>query len=318
MNSMTHATTPAINCATPVANRTMPSSTVSGILQRGARSLIECSDSPRLDAELLLGRILGLSRARLIARGDDGVAIEHEHAFGRLLEQRRHGAPVAYLTGSREFWSLTLDVTPAVLVPRPETELLVELALGLIPPDQPRSVLDLGTGSGAIALALAAERPDAHITAVDISPAALDVARENSRRLGITNVEWRLGSWFEAVPDLRFDLILANPPYIAAADPALAALLAEPHIALCPGPTGLEALAAIAAGAPSYLTARGWLILEHGAGQAPQVSQLLERRGFRELRSQLDLAGKPRVTLGSFTLDTFSTHGTVNRHEEHT
>lgn len=329
---MTHATTPSINAATPAANaaattinsatpvtnRAMSVGTVAFALQRGAGSLIDCSDSPRLDAELLLGRVLGLSRAGLIARGDDAVSVEHEHAYGRLLERRRQGAPVAYLTGRREFWSLTLDVTPAVLVPRPETELIVELALGLIPRDQPGSVLDLGAGSGAIALAIASERPRSRVTGVDISPPALDVARQNSRRLGVTNVEWRLGSWFEPVREQRFDMIVANPPYIAAADPALAALLAEPRIALCAGPTGLEALAAIAADAPSHLAARGWLILEHGAGQAPQVMQLLERRGFQELRSHRDLAGRPRVTLGSFTLDTFNTQGTVNRHEEHT
>lgn len=291
---------PVSNPTTPATSRTLSSSTLAVALQSGARSLIGCSDSPQLDAELLLGRVLGLSRAGLIARGADAVEVEHERTYRGLLDRRRQGAPVAYLTGIREFWSLTLEVTPAVLVPRPETELLIELALGLLPLDQPSSVLDLGTGSGAIALALASERPRARITGVDISAPALDVARHNARRLELNHVDWRAGSWFEAVPQQRFDLIVANPPYIAAADPALAALSAEPRIALCAGPTGLEALSTIAADAPLHLAEGGWLLLEHGADQAPQVRDLLEQHGFAALRSELDLSGRPRVTLGAF------------------
>jgi release factor glutamine methyltransferase len=282
--------------------------TVAEALQRGARVLHEVSDSPRLDAELLLGQVLGLPRAGLIARGDEAVAIDHQDHYSGLLERRRQGAPVAYLTGSREFWSLALTVTPSVLVPRPETELLVELALRLLPEDHPGSVLDLGTGSGAIALAIASERPRSRITGVDISEAALEVALQNSERLGLRNIEWRQGSWFDAVPLQRFDLIVANPPYLAAADPALAALSAEPRVALCAGHTGLEALSAIAADAPSHLEEGGWLLMEHGADQAPQVAQLFERRGFKGLCLQLDLSGRPRVTRGNFH----------TRHEEHT
>jgi release factor glutamine methyltransferase len=282
--------------------------TVAEALQRGARVLHEVSDSPRLDAELLLGQVLGLPRAGLIARGDEAVAIDHQDHYSGLLERRRQGAPVAYLTGSREFWSLALTVTPSVLVPRPETELLVELALRLLPEDHPGSVLDLGTGSGAIALAIASERPRSRITGVDISEAALEVALQNSERLGLRNIEWRQGSWFDAVPLQRFDLIVANPPYLAAADPALAALSAEPRVALCAGHTGLEALSAIAADAPSHLEEGGWLLMEHGADQAPQVAQLFECRGFKGLCLQLDLSGRPRVTRGNFH----------TRHEEHT
>jgi release factor glutamine methyltransferase len=274
--------------------------TVAEALRSGARSLRHASDSPRLDAELLLGRVLGLARAALIARGDAAVPSLDEQLYASLLERRREGAPVAYLTGWREFWSLGFAVTPAVLVPRPETEILVELALGLLPGDRPSAVLDLGTGSGAIALAIASERPRARITGVDICPAALQVARQNAHRLGVTNVDWRLGSWFEAVPDQRFDMIVANPPYIGAADPALAALTAEPRIALCSGPTGLEALSAIAAAAPAHLATRGRLIMEHGADQSAQVRQLLERHGFEELHTQPDLSGLPRVSLGIF------------------
>jgi release factor glutamine methyltransferase len=212
------------------------------------------------------------------------------------------------LTGIREFWSLPLKVTPAVLVPRPETELLVELALQLLPnhpapasADQVRRVLDLGTGSGAIALAIASERPHARVTGVDVSPAALEVAVQNSRDLGVARIEWRLGSWFDAVPGERFHMILANPPYIAAADPALDQLTAEPGIALSPGPTGLEAFSAIAAQAPSHLHEGGWLVMEHGSEQAPDVARLLERHGFTSIRSHLDFSRKPRVTLGTFT-----------------
>jgi len=283
----------------PSSNR-IPVRTVAETLQRGARALHEVSDSPRLDAELLLGQVLGLPRAGLITRGDEAVAIDHEEHYSDLLERRRQGAPVAYLTGTREFWSLALTVTPAVLVPRPETELLVELALRLLPHDHPGSVLDLGTGSGAVALAIASERPRSLITAVDNSSTALKVARQNSRRLGINNIDWRLGSWFEPVPQQRFDLIVANPPYLAAADPALSALRAEPRAALCAGHTGLECLSAIAAAAPRHLTEGGWLLMEHGADQAPQVAQLLERHGFKGLCLQLDLSGRPRVTRGTF------------------
>jgi release factor glutamine methyltransferase len=273
--------------------------TVSETLQSGAIALAGRSDSPRLDAELLLAKILGVSRPTLIARGNEPVASDRAHAYAGLIHNRLHGAPVAYLTGSREFWSLNLRVTPAVLVPRPETELLVDVALQLLPRDFPSSVLDLGTGSGAIALAIASERPAAKITAVEISPAALDVATQNSRDLGLSHIDWRLGHWFRAVPGERFDMIVANPPYVAAGDPAMATLAAEPALALSPGPTGLEALSTIVAGASPHLRAGGRLLLEHGSDQALAVAQLLERHGFEGLRSHLDLSGKPRVTLGT-------------------
>jgi release factor glutamine methyltransferase len=274
-------------------------STVAEILQSAALSLEAHSESPRLDAELLLAKTLGLSRSGLIAHGNDAIAGERQQAFATLIAQRTAGAPIAYLTGTREFWSLALEVTPDVLVPRPETELLVELALKLLPGDRASSVLDLGTGSGAIALAISSERPQAAVTAVDVSVPALDVAAQNSRRLGMARIDWRLGSWFAPVVGRRFDLIVANPPYVAAADPALATLTAEPAIALSPGPTGLEALAEIAAGAAAHLNEDGHLILEHGSDQAPAVAQLLERHGFTAIRLHLDFSGKPRVTQGT-------------------
>ena len=286
--------------------------TVIDNLQRGARSLQTQSDSPRLDAELLLGKVLGLSRAGLMARSNEPVAMQSEQAYSDLIERRLHGAPVAYLTGTREFWSLPLTVTPAVLVPRPETELLVELALERIPerralPSADRvpsldpmiSILDLGTGSGAIALAIASERPGIRVTGVDISPAALEVAIQNSRDLGLAHIDWHLGSWFEAVPGEKFDVIVANPPYVAAADPALQRLRAEPALALSAGPTGLDALSHIAGAAASHLKDHGWLLLEHGSDQAPAVARLLEAHGFTDVRSHVDFSGKPRVTLGT-------------------
>lgn len=277
----------------------MPSPTIAGLLDAACRELQRCSESPRLDAQLLLGKVQGCSRADLIAHGDEPVAAAHRDAFARLLVQRRCGTPVAYLTGTREFWSMPLIVTPAVLVPRAETETLVELALRHMPPEYAGAVLDVGTGSGAIALAIASERPLARVTGTDISQQALDIASRNSANLGLTRVVWRRGVWFEPVPNERFDLIVANPPYIAAADPALAALAAEPLIALTPGATGLEAFHAIIGGAARHLHAAGLLLLEHGCDQAADVAAIFARHGFTDVRSQLDRAGLPRVALGS-------------------
>ncbi len=275
-----------------------PMNTVAQTLTLAARTLAPHSESPRLDAEVLLGSVLGMGRAALIVRGAQPIAGDALRLYQSLVERRVAGAPVAYLTGTREFWSLPLKVTPAVLVPRPETETLVELALQRLPLDQERSILDLGTGSGAIALAIAAERPRARVTGADVSPTALGVARDNSRALALPQVAWRLGSWFDAVRGERFDMVVANPPYVAAADAALKTLAAEPELALSGGPTGLEALASIVAGAAAHLEPGGWLLLEHGSTQGPDVALLLERHGFSGVRTHHDHAGTPRVTLG--------------------
>jgi release factor glutamine methyltransferase len=275
--------------------------TITETVNCASQALHQRSDSPRLDAELLLAKVLGLPRSALIIHGDQLLDKDHELAYAKLIHARAAGMPVAYLTGIREFWSLPLRVSPAVLDPRPETECLVEQVLAIMPGNAICSVLDLGTGSGAIALSLAHERPHWNITAVDVSAAALEVASGNAESLGLGRIRWRLGDWFGAVPGERFHLIVANPPYIAAMDPALKALTAEPALALISGPTGLEALGAIIAAAPAHLHARGWLALEHGMAQAPEVARLLQLHGFDSIRTHHDFSGKPRITLGTLT-----------------
>jgi release factor glutamine methyltransferase len=272
--------------------------TIAETVSSAARTLKSFSESPRLDAELLLGKVLGVSRSGLIARNLDPISMDQRRAFGDLISRRAGGEPIAYLTGSREFWSLPLTVTPAVLIPRPETECLVERALELGARSEPCAVLDLGTGSGAIALAIASERRHWRVTAVDISPQALEVAAQNARALEIP-IDWRLGNWFDAVPGERFDLIVANPPYVACSDPALISLRAEPTQALAAGPTGLEALSVIIANAQRHLEPQGWLLVEHGTTQVSQVAQLLDGEGFTSIRTYPDFSGRPRITLGT-------------------
>ena len=274
--------------------------TVADILRLAVRTLAASSESPELDAEVLLSTVMGVARSALIVRAEEPVGVELLRAYQGLIDRRMSGVPVAYLTGRREFWSLPLKVTPAVLVPRHETELLVEMALKVIPKAEARSVLDLGTGSGAVALAIASERPLARVTGADFSPAALGVARDNARSLALPTLAWRLGSWFDAVPGERFDAIVANPPYVAAGDPALAALEAEPEIALVSGPAGLDALAAIIQSAAPHLESGGWLVLEHGSTQHGDVASMLERRGFGGVETHEDFSGRPRVTFGNF------------------
>lgn len=271
--------------------------TVADALAAARRRLGRTSDTAALDAELLLAQVLGRTRAGLLA--DDRRPLDAEACarFDALVARRAAGEPVAYLTGRRDFWTLALAITPAVLVPRPETERLVELALERLPAG-PCRVLDLGTGSGAVALALAAERPDAAIDAIEASPAAAAVARDNARRLGLGNVEVLGGDWFGPVAGRRYAVIVGNPPYLAADDPHLPALAHEPRAALVAGPTGLEALAAIAAAAPAYLDPGGWLLLEHGADQGAAVRGLLRAAGLGAVASCRDLAGLERVSLG--------------------
>ncbi|CAA9347405.1 MAG: Peptide chain release factor N(5)-glutamine methyltransferase [uncultured Lysobacter sp.] len=253
-----------------------------------------------VDAELLLMHALGVARTRLFTHADAPVAPGSAEHFAALVQRRVAGEPVAYLVGCRGFWSFDLEVTPATLIPRPETELLVELALQRIPVDRPVAVADLGTGSGAIALAIANERLRAQVVATDASQAALEVAKRNAARLGIGNVEFRLGDWCAALDRRRFDLIASNPPYIASGDMHLREgdLRFEPTAALASGPDGLDAIRAIAAQAPGHLLPGGWLLVEHGWEQGPAVRAVFTAAGFGQVATVRDLEQRDRVTLG--------------------
>jgi release factor glutamine methyltransferase len=258
----------------------------------------------RLDAQLLLGHVLGKPRAWLIAHDEDTLPPEQAAAYAALCTRRAAGEPFAYLVGSQEFHGLMLAVDPAVLVPRPDTETLVDWALALLATDladRPApQVVDLGTGSGAIALAVKHRHPAAEVTAVDLSAAALVVAQGNAQRLGLA-VAFHVGSWWQPLAGRRFDLCVSNPPYIAGADPHLAALGHEPALALTPGGDGLDALRAIVAGAPFQLHPGAWLLLEHGFDQAEAVTGLLRARGFECVATRRDLPGQPRCTGGRWT-----------------
>jgi release factor glutamine methyltransferase len=250
----------------------------------------------RLDAQLLIAHALGVSRSWLIAHDDASVEAP---VIEPLLERRADGVPLAYLVGRREFHGLELRITPDVLDPRPDTETLVDWALehlAAMPPN--RYVVDLGTGSGAIALALKHGRPDAQVHATDASEPALAVARDNAARLGL-EVRFAHGDWWNATPpQLRFDLALSNPPYIAAGDPHLAALRHEPRHALTPGGDGLGAIERIVEGAAGHLAPGGWLLVEHGFDQAPAVRDLLVAHGFVQVSTRADLAGVARCSGG--------------------
>lgn len=269
-------------------------------MRAGVRLLEDTSTSPRLDAELLLAHALGWERTRLFMERTWPVAAEPAQQFLDLVAARRRHQPVAQLVGRREFWSLPLQVTADVLVPRPETERLVELALMRLPAGRAARVADLGTGSGAIVLALASERPECAFWASDSSPAALEVARRNAADFGLERVHFVLGDWCHALPAARFDLIVSNPPYIADDEWAHsdAELEFEPRQALAGGSDGLDALRLLAASAPAHLAPGGWLLLEHGRDQSMAVRALLEQAGFTDIATHADLAGQPRVTLG--------------------
>ncbi len=277
----------------------MSAITVADALARAVARLAEGeTDTPRLDAEILLGHVLQRGRAWIMTHGDDSLTEAQLADFGNAIERRADGTPVAYLTGTREFWSLDLAVSPDVLIPRPETELLVELGLASLGTGN-RRVLDLGTGSGAIALAVASERPDVEVTGVDRSSAAIDVARANARRLGIGNARFIRSDWFDALQGQVFDLVLANPPYVADGDPHLAGEVRfEPRSALVAEDNGLADLRAIIHAAPRFLAIGGSLMVEHGCDQADAVEALFNTAGFRAVETVHDLAGLPRVTRG--------------------
>lgn len=274
----------------------MPS-TVGDALTRAAQTLALSSPSARLDAELLVMHVCGLSRAELLTRDRQPLSAEQQADLVGFIARRQLGEPVAYLTGRREFWSLELTVSPATLVPRPETELLVERALARIPPDAAWSVADLGTGNGAIALAIASARPRCRAVATDNSPAALTVARANAARLNLA-VDFRLGDWLAPLAGETFELLVSNPPYVASGDPHLAALRHEPVSALAAGPDGLDAIRAIVPAARAALTPGGWLLIEHGYDQGEAVGALLREHGYKNIGRYSDLAGQDRVSEG--------------------
>lgn len=274
--------------------------TLAALIDAAAAELAVTSPAPRLDAELLLAHALGKERSYLRAYPEKHLDTPSLETFRRLLAARKGGKPIAYITSKREFWSLPLKVTSSTLIPRHETELLVELALQRIPQNAAWQLLDLGTGSGAVALALARERPRCRITATDMSAAALAVAVENAADLGLANVEFLDGDWFAPLGERQFHLIVSNPPYVREGDPHLKMgdVRFEPHSALTAGSDGLRDLSRIIASAPRYLEQGAWILLEHGHDQGPAVRALLSEHGFRDGATSRDLQGIERVSGG--------------------
>jgi release factor glutamine methyltransferase len=269
---------------------------IRSVLEDATRRLEALSDSARLDAELLLARAIDMPRSYLFAHPEEPLDDLAVGRFEDALQRRLGGEPMAYITGSREFWSLQLMVTPATLVPRPETELLVDIALRDIPRNAECSILDLGTGSGAIAIAIAKERPLSRVTATDISTAALDVARQNARQLEAPNIDFLAGDWTRPVSGRRFNVIVSNPPYVRANDAALDALYCEPHNALSAGEDGLDAIRILARDCGALLEPGGALLIEHGAEQRDSVATVLRGHGWTDVTCHTDYSALPRVT----------------------
>lgn len=276
--------------------------TIQSSLQQ-AYTLLKPLSNPRLDAELLLAHILNLPRSSLHAYPEKSLTPAQQQQFDTLVQRRVSGESIAHLLGEKEFWSLNLRVTKDTLIPRPETELLVELTLAKLAPEPIQHIADLGTGSGAIALAIASERPHWQVTATDNYPATLEVAQHNAKRLQLTPIEFRRGDWCRALPLKKFNAIVSNPPYIAENDPHLTtdSLRHEPKPALVSGKDGLTALTAIINNAAQYLAEGGWLLLEHGYEQGSAVRELMLAAGYLEVVTYQDLSGLERVTAGRVT-----------------
>jgi len=266
---------------------------------RAAVSELSSSESPRRDAEILLEHVTGKARTYLLAFGETLLTPEQEAQLAALLARRKTGEPVAHLTGEREFWSLPLYVSAATLIPRPDTECLVEQALARLP-DGPCRILDLGTGTGAIALALASERPDCQVTAVDVMPDAVALAQRNLARLGFSNVQINQSSWFSALAQHTFEMIVSNPPYIDEHDPHLSQgdVRFEPLTALVAANDGLADIEHIITTAREYLVPGGWLLLEHGWTQGAAVRALFSAAGYASVETCRDYGGNERLTLG--------------------
>jgi release factor glutamine methyltransferase len=270
------------------------------LLASALSALSKGSSSARLDAEVLLAHALNKPRTRLRGWPEDPVTAGQAARYRELIARRAGGEPVAYLTGRREFWSLSLEVTPETLIPRPETERIVEVALGLIPDGEPVTVADLGTGSGAVAAAIASERPACHVTATDACPQALAVAGRNLARLALDNVSLRRGDWCEALGGQRCALIVCNPPYVASGDEhlSLGDVRFEPPMALSAGEDGLDAIRAITASAIAHLLPGATLLIEHGHDQGAAVEALFHHHGYQDVRGYKDLGGNDRVVAG--------------------
>ena len=273
--------------------------TVEQLLLTATKQLLGSSPSARLDAEILLAFSLNKSRTWLRTWPDqclDQLAISH---FKQSIKQREHGLPVAYLTGQREFWKHSFQVSEDVLIPRPETELLVEHCLQMIAPDQPQSVLELGTGSGAIAVSIASERPQTQIIATDISLPALETARLNANAAKVSNIQFQHSHWFSNIDEQHFDLIISNPPYIEQNDPHLQQgdVRFEPCLALTSGVDGLRDIRMIAQQAHKYLATNAFLALEHGYNQSQVVSRILDHNNYTNISNYCDLQGNPRITI---------------------
>ncbi len=272
------------------------------VLTEAADTLALVSDSALLDAEVLLCQVLNKPRSHLRAWPDKPLQPEQLTAFRMLLEQRKKGMPIAYITGNREFWSRNFQVSPDVLIPRPDTELLIELSLKLIPANEPTRIIDLGTGSGIIAITLAAERPQAQLSATDFSLAALRIARLNADKHQINNIAFYHSDWFADIPDTKFNLIISNPPYIAEDDSHLQQgdVRFEPQTALCAAEQGLADIRIIADTARNYLEPCGHLLIEHGYNQQQQVQALFRDLHYDKVQTYKDLSGQPRVTYGQW------------------
>ncbi len=272
----------------------MQSVTISQALAQAHRHI------EKIDARMLLEYTLGVSHSFLLTYPDHVLTIQQLQEYFHWVRQRTDGMPVAYIVGKRDFFDLTFRVTQAVLIPRPETELLVELALKLISFDQPCRILDLGTGSGVIAITLAKHRPQAQVVAIDMSDEAIAISRWNAENLGVNNLRFLAGNWFDELSKDKFDLIISNPPYVAEGDPHLQQgdLRFEPLIALSAGENGLTCIRHIIEASPSHLVDSGWLLLEHGYNQADECRQLLRDKDFSNICSYPDLAGIMRVTGG--------------------
>jgi release factor glutamine methyltransferase len=277
------------------------SQTIAAALTDATARLRVVTDAPRLEAELLMARAIDMPRSFLFAHPDDELDAAALARLNDTVQRRLAGEPMAYITGIREFWSMELAVSPATLVPRPETELLVDVALRDIPRKAEWQVLDLGTGSGAVALAIGRERPSCYITATDISSDALTAARENANRNSIGNIEFLQGDWVAPVADRTFQAIVSNPPYVRNDDAALAKLQAEPLLALKAGEQGLDAIEVLARDCLSIIADEGLLVLEHGAEQEAAVAELLKAHGWANIRCYKDYSGLPRVTSAKYS-----------------